>query len=1619
MPAIQVARTDTFESQRQKINQIGDQIFSISQGGSDLSTGILKIGDGTKPLPSLAFSSDASLGIYKPAQGVIGFVHDSKNLLNISNESFNSFRNILLTRKLIETSGVSIKTPGENYDDGTFTDIPLNGGSGTGAQAEFLVTKFTGNITTTGDNYNPGQYSGVILTGGNGSGATVDFNVPSIGGVVSNAGNGYKPGTYTAVSLTPTTGSGAGAEATIDIGGDAFILGTVSAPGSGYEPGSYQAVDLLNPPTTTYTVTTVANPGTPPPNNVYQINGVTQQALTLIKGNSYTFDVSDTSNDTHPFVIQNTQGGTLNTDYYSVITKGTPGTANAVVQLIIKPTAPNETIKYNCTAHDGMGADITITTGSAGSYGSGATASITVDSGGQINGVSNVSIGSDYQVGEVLSASQRDIGGQTFGGSGFGWTISSFDYQGTVQQVIITDSGTNYQLNNILEINNADVGGVGSGFQYTISTTPGKVTELIFSDKGTGYQVTDVLGLPGAVSTSGELKGTTGPLSTTLSDASAVITVTSTAGIVEGMVVFGGQLDTGQLAANTTVASVDSATQVTLSDIPGTAGAASLTFESTGNLAEVAVGSKTGILIGSIVTVSAGTGTLAANTKVLSIDPTNNIVILDQNPTQAGSVTLSFAPPYGSGTASFQYTIDALGVIESVDITNGGNGYAVDDELTVTSTDLVNPIVYPVINKQGTMHTFVSAPASSAFAAGDGLEKADGTSQAPIIVITTTVNGGNITEAYLEGQFQTGDVLRKVGTTSPTFEVNTVSTDSSYFYNLDLGSGYTLQPSLTLYVGSIYQFDLSDPSNSNHTFALSAFPEGRWGQSLIENITASLLTSNRQITVSSTTGIVAGMIVEAVSGTGTVDQSTVVESVDSGTTLTLNVLPTASGTAVLKFYGAEYTDGVTRTATSLTIKISPTTPTPLYYYCATPDDSHAGEGGSSSITIDPNNPKTFGSGFVLDVNAVSSSDTISTNVLTGEVSGAIVNATTSITSEQGNITNISASTTTTTNLVVDQIDSSTNLDLTALSLNVNNPLNVGSNLQMSNSNGNITTSGVIKSTGTFSSSDVLQIELAEISTIGANDLTISPAGGRITKVSGTTALIVPVGDTLQRPQQPIAQNGAIRFNTDNNQYEGYNSTTTSWSSLGGVRDIDGNTYILAELTAGANDNTLWFYNDSVNTLKLTPSALDFRSVKTISSTKLGLPAYTEWTANTPVTLGQYIKYRNNLYEVTGAGSTAPSGGEPTHTTGALNNGTAQLTWSQTAVAAIIFDDAEEVRVGPFKNCPLIIGSELKLHDNRISTTVQDLIIEPNAGKQTIVLSNTHFRIPAGTDNEKQIAPAGPGSIRFNTDIQQFEGYSGSNWSSLGGVRDVDGNTYIIPETAPAANENILYFYNNNTNTIQLTETVLDFTNIDTITTSGGTSLALDTQTLTLNSNATTIDNSSATRTFISSTKQYLDLGLSSGLNTDPILRLDDQGDIFFNTTFGSGSFNGVKIFDGDLKEFELADYKISSSTFLLDKGGLESSAVVLYDSATSKGCKVTVASKSSSGKRSMVEYSVIDNGTDIYYSEYGGLNTSGSDQFTASFDFTASTETRITLTLTDDHTVADIISFTVLIQEIK
>ena len=1497
MPAINVAKTDTFENQRQKINQIGSQIFSISQGGSDLSTGNLKLGDGTKSSPSLAFTSDGSLGIFKPAVKSIGVVSGSKRIIDFKESEIASFKDILVRKKSLTTELTTITSPGSGYDAGSFSNVNLTGGTGLGAVADITVDSFIGTTLTIGDDFEVGSFTG-LLTGGTGQDAEISFDVDGIQGSITQSGSGYAAGIYTNVSLTNVSGTGNGATADITVTGATTVSGNLTNGGSGY----------------------------PGPDQVY--SGV---ALTGGSGN-------------------------------------------------------------------GLVADITL-------------------AGGIVTAVTVTNAGTGYSASDVLGVNNADLSGDggSPAGSGFAYTISSITYNGVVTDVSITAEGTGYDFQDVLSANQTNLGNVGgSGFQFSITTNPGVPYNVVFDNKGSGYTVADVLSLStGVTGVTTTLGGTIVDASATVTSGSTTVVLTSTTDILQGMGVSGAA---SEFPESATVISIDSATEVTVSDASNATGSTTVTFTSATPTQEVVVPNASQISTGFLVSQSAGTGTLAANTTVSSVDVATNTITLNIQPTRAGAATLDFNPPYGSPSTNFTHRVDVLGAVSLINIVDGGTGYDPADEITASATDLAQVIIKTVTVIDVDTVFPVQTIADTVYSVGNTISfdlAESGPTNTVIREIATS--GGNITALIVDA------IGIPDGTTFDTTYTTDTGGTAGHRYLID----GNVAANLTLYAGDTYRFDTTDTTNTNHTFSLSEFRDGIFTPSNVGNVSTVLDTTTANITVASTTGILEGMSVSVTSGAGTIPSGAKVLQVVDSTTLTLSINPTTSGASVLSFAGVEYADNVTRDGTnSLTIKVTSTTPN-LYYYCQNHPDMGGYDNKEGLLTSNVNNPKVFGTGLLLTATNITETDVISADVETGTFN--VVNSTgTALDFDNGTIDDITSNVAKTTTLTATTIQSDVTsydnkIDFnsgTAVNIVTGN-FNVGSTVQVTNSSGDVTTSGTLKSTTKISSNDLLEIIGNSISVVPGQDLVFEiPTASNQTKFTSTSAIVIPAGNTSQRPLAGDSVNGAIRFNTQTNQYEGYSATSTSWSSLGGVRDLDGNTYILAEFTTGANDNTLWFYNDSTNTLQVTPDHLDFRSVKKIISTKSGLPAFTVWSANTAVTIGEYLKHKNNLYEVTGNGTTGSAGSEPTHTTGAQNNGTAQLTWSAIAVDALTFEEISEVRIGPGKDCPLVIGQELTFNDNEISTQVQDLVLRPNAGKQTIVDSVTHFRIPAGTDNEKSIAAAGAGSIRFNTDTNQFEGYSGANWSSLGGVRDVDGNTYIIPETAPAANENILYFYNDNKNTLQLSDTALDFTNIDSITTSGGNSLALNTQIVTFNSVDTTIDNSDSTSTFISGTKQYLDLGLSSGLNTDPILRLDDQGDVYLNTTFGSGTFNGVKVLDGELKEFELADYKIKTSTFVLDKGGLEASNVVLYPSGTSKGCEVTVISKSNSGKRSMSKYSVIDNGTDIFHNEYASLNTSN-DQYTATFDYTASTEPRITLTLTDDHTVADIINFTVLVQEIK
>ena len=101
-----------------------------------------------------------------------------------------------------------------------------------------------------------------------------------------------------------------------------------------------------------YTVT-VANSGS---GNKFYIDGVEAAALTLTKGLTYIFDVSDYTNSGHPLRFKDASGNSYTT---GVTTSGTAGSSGATVTLVV-PTYGTMPARYYCTVHgNGMGNTIT------------------------------------------------------------------------------------------------------------------------------------------------------------------------------------------------------------------------------------------------------------------------------------------------------------------------------------------------------------------------------------------------------------------------------------------------------------------------------------------------------------------------------------------------------------------------------------------------------------------------------------------------------------------------------------------------------------------------------------------------------------------------------------------------------------------------------------------------------------------------------------------------------------------------------------------------------------------------------------------------------------------------------------------------------------------------------------------------------------------------------------------------------------------------------------------------------------------------------------------------------------------------------------------------------------
>lgn len=68
-----------------------------------------------------------------------------------------------------------------------------------------------------------------------------------------------------------------------------------------------------------------------------------------------------------------------------------------------------------------------------------------------------------------------------------------------------------------------------------------------------------------------------------------------------------------------------------------------------------------------------------------------------------------------------------------------------------------------------------------------------------------------------------------------------------------------------------------------------------------------------------------------------------------------------------------------------------------------------------------------------------------------------------------------------------------------------------------------------------------------------------------------------------------------------------------------------------------------------------------------------------------------------------------------------------------------------------------------------------------------------LQIPSGTTLQRPVS-ANSGTIRYNTETSQFEGYGPGNWGSLGGTIDIAQTTKILASATPNITDGNLYFY---------------------------------------------------------------------------------------------------------------------------------------------------------------------------------------------------------------------------------
>jgi hypothetical protein len=280
---------------------------------------------------------------------------------------------------------------------------------------------------------------------------------------------------------------------------------------------------------------------------------------------------------------------------------------------------------------------------------------------------------------------------------------------------------------------------------------------------------------------------------------------------------------------------------------------------------------------------------------------------------------------------------------------------------------------------------------------------------------------------------------------------------------------------------------------------------------------------------------------------------------------------------------------------------------------------------------------------------------------------------------------------------------------------------------------------------------------------------------------------VPSGLETRRPLPANAPTGSIYYNSNTIRFEGLHDIgggVREWLPFGGVVDIDGDTFITAELTP--NDNALTFFAGN----KQNP--------------------ITVFTSNSlSVNINAYFDEQLEVQKEVVFHSTLDVKDTAVFEQSVLIIGTL-------SVGNLIADTLTNINENVDLVCKGLLSVNGEAYLTNDTYVHEDLYVTKSIHSSNITSSNVYstnhyssnvyvtgsiMKIPVGLDTERPLAHEAPtGSIYYNSNTIRFEGLhdlgAGSKeWLPFGGVVDIDGDTFITAELTP--NDNTLSFFAGN------------------------------------------------------------------------------------------------------------------------------------------------------------------------------------------------------------------------------